>query len=148
MKKMQQGFTLIELMIVVAIIGILAAVAIPAYSDYTTRAKVTEGVNLAASAKSAVGEFRLSQARYPTGNASAGLPTIIRSQYVTSVSVIGAGGAASAIRVTFNTNALGPGNGGQILAFLPSFSNGTVSWSCSAAAGTTLNAKWRPSNCR
>ena len=66
MKRMQQGFTLIELMIVVAIIGILAAVAIPAYQDYTIRAKVTEGVGLAAAAKTSVSEYRLSVATFPT----------------------------------------------------------------------------------
>ena len=69
----QQGFTLIELMIVVAIIGILAAIAIPAYQDYTIRAKVTEAMGLASSAKTSVSEYRLSQSAFPANATQAGL---------------------------------------------------------------------------
>ena len=72
MKKMQ-GFTLIELMIVIAILGILLAIAIPAYSDYTIRAKISEGINLAAAAKMAVAETRQSSSDWPTDNATAGI---------------------------------------------------------------------------
>ena len=87
--KQQHGFTLIELMIVVAIIGILAAIAIPAYQDYTVRAKVSEGLNLAGAAKLAVAETYDSKGQMPTGgNASFGLPGAesISSQYVSSIS--------------------------------------------------------------
>src|SRR5690606_26333471 len=87
MRKMQQGFTLIELMIVVAIIGILAALAIPAYQDYTIRARVAEGVNLAAAARTAVAEYRISQDKFPSSNAQAGLEDTIKSQYVSEVKV-------------------------------------------------------------
>src|SRR5690606_2204422 len=79
MRKMQQGFTLIELMIVVAIIGILAALAIPAYQDYTIRAKVAEGVNMAAAARTAVSEFFISQNEWPSSNGEAGLDDKISS---------------------------------------------------------------------
>src|SRR5210317_1747821 len=85
--KKQQGFTLIELMIVVAIIGILAAIAIPAYQDYTIRAQVSEGLNLSSGAKAAVTEYYMDRGSYPTDNVLAGLSTAasIDGKYVVSV---------------------------------------------------------------
>jgi type IV pilus assembly protein PilA len=149
-KTIQQGFTLIELMIVVAIIGILAAVAIPAYQDYTIRARVTEGVNLAAAAKAAVTEFRIARNHWPTGangNIQAGLATAIRTQMVRDVLVVPNGRGTVNINVVFGQTAVGPGGVGQILAFSATFSNGAVNWSCSGPE-TNLNPRWRPSNCR
>ena len=89
MKNVQKGFTLIELMIVVAIIGILAAIAIPAYQDYTIRAQVTEGLNLAGAAKSAVAETYANNGAWPANNAAAGLgnSTDIQGKYVSAVTV-------------------------------------------------------------
>jgi len=139
MKKMQQGFTLIELMIVVAIIGILAAVAIPAYQDYTIRAKVTEAIGLAAAAKTAVSEYRLSQNTYPTTNSSAGMGTTIKSQYVTGLS-IGSGG-----KITVSLNSTTSGTSGDVV-FTPNFTNGTVQWNCST--NSTVPSKYLPANCR
>ncbi|NVJ60806.1 MAG: pilin [Gammaproteobacteria bacterium] len=88
--KTNSGFTLIELMIVVAIIGILAAIAIPAYQDYTIRAQVTEGLNLAAQAKNAVSQYRYERGRLPATNASAGLPEPgeLVGNFVTSVTIV------------------------------------------------------------
>ena len=85
--KKQQGFTLIELMIVVAIIGILAAIAIPAYQDYTIRAQVSEGLNLAGGAKAAVSEYTMDRGSFPSDNDTAGLSTAtdIKGKYVVSV---------------------------------------------------------------
>ena len=137
MKKAQQGFTLIELMIVVAIIGILAAVAIPAYQDYTIRAKVTEGMGLAAAAKTSVSEFRLSANTYPVDNTEAGISSVITSKYVTQVRV-----ANGQISVSLNNTEVGA-NGNII--FDPTFANSTVDWICT---NSTVLAKYRPANCR
>jgi len=90
MKKLQKGFTLIELMIVVAIIGILAAIAIPAYQDYTIRAQVSEGMNLAAAAKAAVAETFLNRGTAPVNREEAGMTntdTDTQGKYVASIGV-------------------------------------------------------------
>src|SRR5688572_19255889 len=90
LKTAQKGFTLIELMIVVAIIGILAAIAIPAYQDYTIRAQVTEGLNMAGAAKAAISESFSANGAWPANNAAAGLGTNtdIKGKYVDQVTVV------------------------------------------------------------
>ncbi|MEM8984824.1 MAG: pilin [Pseudomonadota bacterium] len=103
MKKVQQGFTLIELMIVVAIIGILAAIAIPAYQDYTIRSQVSEGMSLAAAAKSAVAETFLNDGTPPALRVNAGMTpnaTDTSGKYVISVAV-----ANGTITVTYGNEA-------------------------------------------
>jgi len=138
MKKTQQGFTLIELMIVVAIIGILAAIAIPAYQDYTTRAKVSEGIGMAAAAKTAVAEARISTGSFPGTNAAAGIAGTITSTYVTSVGV----GASGVISVTMNTTSGAPGT----IVFTPTLgTTGSVTWTCNTG---TVADKYLPANCR
>jgi type IV pilus assembly protein PilA len=142
MKKVQQGFTLIELMIVVAIIGILAAVAIPAYQDYTIRAKVTEGLSLATSAKTAVSEFFASNGSLPATNASAGLSssTSISGNDVGSVAV----GSDGVVTVTFSSTSSEIDN--STLVLTPNTGTGAVTWTCKEDGN--LLAKYRPSTCR
>jgi len=136
--KKQQGFTLIELMIVVAIVGILAAIALPAYQDYTRRAKVTEGISLASGAKTAVTEYFSSTSTWPTTNASAGLASGISTDVVSSVSV----GASGVITVTFTSEV----DSGESIILTPSSGSGAITWACSKS--TNLDAALVPANCR
>ena len=144
MKQIQKGFTLIELMIVVAIIGILAAVALPAYQDYTIRAKVTEGLGLASSAKLAVAETNAAMGAFPATNAAAGLPvnTTIFGNSVTSVTV----GANGVITVLYNATLGGnPSANNATVVLVPTANAGSVTWTCST--GTMID-KYLPANCR
>jgi type IV pilus assembly protein PilA len=143
MKKVQQGFTLIELMIVVAIIGILAAVAIPAYQDYTIRARVTEGLALASSAKTTVAE----NAQNGVSPLDAGWSAISATGNVSSVSVNGTNGvinivmasAAKGVNLTLTPSA----GGAALSAGTPP--NGEVTWRCSAPSA---DHRYVPANCR
>ena len=148
MKKIQQGFTLIELMIVVAIIGILAAIAIPAYQDYTIRAQVSEGASLADPIKTALGDFYNNRGYFPASPASAGLaaPTSIVGKYVTQVDGTTTAGK---IKVTYGGQNANIKIASSILAYSAyTVGQATITWSCKSAGGTNLPNKWLPQICR
>ncbi len=142
MKKAQKGFTLIELMIVVAIIGILALIAMPAYSRYLVRAQVAEGLNLSGPLKVGVAEFYENNGAYPANNAEAALepPASYTGSYVSSISVNGA-----VISILYGNNANSQING--LTVTITAFSNrGSMSWTC--ATGGPLPETYLPSSCR
>ncbi len=149
MKQQQQGFTLIELMIVVAIIGILAAIAIPAYQDYTQRAQIGEAFTIVSSAKTAVAEFRQTQGSYPTDDDITDLNLDIASaagKYVNSINVESSGN----IVVTMNATGVGSDIASKTITFSPpsdaDLSAGKpFAWGCEGDADLAI--KFLPKNC-
>ena len=143
--KKQQGFTLIELMIVIAIIGILAAVALPAYKDYTVRARVSEAIGFASAAKTAVSEHVISKGGWPLNNASAGLPTDTSMSSAVVDKVVVDGGV---ITVTTETATNLDQAASKTILFSGQTTSGGVKWTCKSGGATPIPVKYLPSSCR
>jgi type IV pilus assembly protein PilA len=148
MKKNMQGFTLIELMIVVAIIAILAAIAISQYQDYVIRSQVSEGSALADGVKTAVAEFYQNKGWFASVNASAGLAasTSIEGNYVDDVNVA-SGGTRGVIGATYESSAPKEANANidaDVLLFSAVTHAGSIEWNCKS---TTIKQKWCASSC-
>ncbi|MFV1873662.1 MAG: pilin [Oleiphilus sp.] len=144
MKTNQQGFTLIELMIVVAIIGILAAVAIPAYQDYTVRAKVTEVLSVAAAAKTSISEFYSSVGEMPADADAAGVNTNdAQSTYISDIAYTQT--STTVADVTYTLTNLNSEINTETIEFEGTGTTNGITWTCS---GGTAPAKFLPANCR
>ena len=146
MKAIQKGFTLIELMIVIAIVGVLAVVALPAYQDYTARAQMSEALTLAEGQKSAVVEYYSDHGTFPTNNTAAGIAasTDISGKYVKSVKVSVDNNKAK-ITATMKSSSVNKDIQGKSLILEGSQNNGSFSWVCKKGS---VEDKFLPSSCR
>jgi type IV pilus assembly protein PilA len=141
-QRQVRGFTLIELMIVVAIIAILAAIAVPAYQNYLIRTQVSEGMSLAAGAETTVWDYVANNSRFPPSNLSAGLPSAgsIKGHYVSQVLVTN-----GQIAAYYGGQANSAISNDQ-LVLSPLTSDGSIMWNCSSL--TTVPGEYLPSSCR
>ena len=149
MKAIQEGFTLIELMIVIAIVGVLAVVALPAYQDYTARAQMSEALTLAEGQKSAVVEYYSDKGTFPASNADAGIAaaSTITGKYVKSVSVSAVSGTTPTANITATMKSSGVNKdiSGKTLILEGKQNAGSFDWTCKKG---TVDDKFLPSSCR
>ena len=156
MKAIRKGFTLIELMIVVAIIGILAAIALPAYQDYTIRAQVSEGPTLSEGLKTALAEYYASNGAWPSTHTTVGFATPPAGSYVSQIT-----SALGVITITYATNKTNTNlSGGTLLIAGTVDGNGDIAWVCgnsltptgfgavTAGYGGAMQLKWLPASCK
>ena len=158
MKAIQKGFTLIELMIVIAIVGILAVVALPAYQDYTARAQVSEAIVLAEGQKAAVAEYYATNGAFPSSNTDAGVAAAsnITGKYVNNVAV----SAGGIITATMKSSGVNTDIRSKTVALKPSVavattggsgsasSNGAFTWQCGPGQTNPVDKKFLPATCR
>ena len=156
MKAIQKGFTLIELMIVIAIIGILAVIALPAYQDYTARAQVSEAISLMEGQKSAVVEYYADKGKWPTKNADAGIAESIKGKYVEAVEIGGDGVITATMKASDVNNEIKE----KTVSLTPhattagatpgaaATANGSFTWTCAPGTTNGVDPKFLPSSCR
>jgi len=151
MKRVQQGFTLIELMIVVAIIGILAAIALPAYQDYLVRSKVSEVLARGAEGKTSVAEFMSANGQFPSTLLSAGLTSVGVHWVKTAGGLSLTPGAVNTFALTLTTSSTigAPGANNKTIQLLAvSSAGGQVVWKCQAPTSGGVEARYLPASCR
>ncbi|QEY24193.1 pilin [Neisseria animalis] len=156
MKAVQKGFTIIELMIAIAIVGVLTVIALPAYQDYTGRAQVSEALSLLEAQKSSVVEYYSDKGEWPTSNSEAGIAENIEGQYVASVKV-GTNGTITATMKNSNINVDIRGKTLELTPNAPATTttesgatsrDGAFTWKCTPGATDGVNEKFLPSACR
>ena len=144
-KSMQKGFTLIELMIVIAIIGILAAVALPAYQDYTIRARMSEPLALLGEAKNSMTEYFISNGALPADATAAGIRTVIGTDLVSALSITDTGN----IQVELTPDpSWGDAASDTVVLSLVDSTNGTLEYKCVSGGDSPVETKFLPANCR